>query len=388
LEPTAQSSSWNSKERARRFRRQEEKTVLKTHPLLKRLARLAAWFIAGLFGLAIIGATYQALATQSDKRNFPAPGQLVDVGGYRLHIHCIGQGSPIVILEAAADMMSADWGWIQPEIAKKTRVCVYDRAGMGWSDPGPQPRDGRQISTELHRLLAQAGIAGPYILVGHSAGGLYVRMYTAQYPDEVVGMVLVDPGHPDLTARIPELQAQTAKDAQLVKTMRILSYLGIPRLLGIGRANADGLAPEQVAEVNAFVSTPQHWATILALIDATPATYDQVRATQRLGSRPLVVISANTAWLERGAPASSAAYSCAFPGTDAQVLRKVCSSAQEWLYLEITDDGCGLPIDYRAGVAIAMRERAAELGGVCQIEPGAPQGTRVRTRLPVLPPEV
>jgi pimeloyl-ACP methyl ester carboxylesterase len=277
-----------------------------THPFLKRIVRLGTWLIVGVFVLAITGAVYQLIATQSDKANYPAPGQLLDVGGYRLHISCSGQGSPTVILDAAADMMSADWGWIQPEIAKKTRVCSYDRAGMGWSDSGPQPRDARQVSAELHTLLAQAGIAAPYILVGHSAGGLYVRMYTAQYPDEVVGLVLVDPGHPDMTARIPELQAQTASDVQLVRTMRLLSYVGIPRLLGIGKANAEGLPPERAAEVNAFVSTPQHWATILALIDATPASYDEVRATSTLGSRPLVVISANTAWLERGAPADDA----------------------------------------------------------------------------------
>jgi pimeloyl-ACP methyl ester carboxylesterase len=211
-----------------------------------------------------------------------------------------------VILEAAADMMSADWGWIQPELAKRTRVCAYDRAGMGWSDPGPRPRDARQVSIELHTLLAKAGIAGPYVLLGHSAGGLYVRMYTALYPDEVAGIVLVDPGHPDMAARIPELQAHNAGDRKLVGTMRILSYLGIPRLMGIGKANGEGLPPRTAAEVNAFVSTPRHWATILALIDATPATYDEVRATPSLGSRPLMVISANTAWLSRGAPADDA----------------------------------------------------------------------------------
>jgi pimeloyl-ACP methyl ester carboxylesterase len=262
--------------------------------------------IGAILVLVIAGAIYQSIATQSDKHHYSAPGQLVDVGGYRLHIHCSGQGSPTVILEAAADMMSADWGWIQPELAKKICVCAYDRAGMGWSDPGPQPRDARQVSTELHTLLARAGITGPYVLVGHSAGGLYVRMYTAQYPDEVVGMVLVDPGHPDMTEHIPELRAQNARDWRFVGTMRMLSYLGIPRRMGIGKANAQGLPPEQVAEVNAFISTPQHWATILALIDASPATEDEVRATATLGDRPLVVISAGTAWLSRGAPADDA----------------------------------------------------------------------------------
>lgn len=276
------------------------------HPLLGLIARIIAWLIVGIFLLAAVGAIYQAIATQSDRRNHPAPGQLVDVGGYRLHIHCVGQGSPTVILDAAADMMSADWGWIQPEIAKHARVCAYDRAGMGWSEPGPPPRDARQISTELHTLLTNAGVAGPYILVGHSAGGLYVRTYAAQYAEDVVGMVLVDPGHPDMAARIPALEAKNAGDTQLVDLMRVLSYVGIPRLLGIGTANAAGLPSEQAAEVNAFVSTPQHWATLRALIDATPATYDEVRVTGSLESRPLVVISANTAWLDRGAPADDA----------------------------------------------------------------------------------
>jgi pimeloyl-ACP methyl ester carboxylesterase len=200
-------------------------------------------------------------------------------------------------------MMSADWGWVQPEMAKTTRVCAYDRAGMGWSDPGPQPRDARQITNELHLLLTKANIPGPYVMVGHSAGGLYVRLYTDQYPSDVVGLVLVDPGHPDMVARIPTLEAKDRADAQLVSTMRLLSRIGVPRLLGIGQANAKGLPPRQSAEASAFYATPQHWDTIGALIAATPETYAEVRSTGRLGARPLVVISASTAWLTPGAPA-------------------------------------------------------------------------------------
>ncbi len=264
------------------------------------------WLIISLLVLAITGAIYQALSMKSDQRNYPAPGQLVDVGGYKLHIDCIGEGSPTVILDAAADMMSSDWAWIQPEIAKHTRVCSYDRAGMGWSDSGPEPRDAKQITFELHTLLTNAGISGPYVMVGHSAGGLYARMYAVEYPEDVVGMVLVDPGHPDMDTRIPALQAQTASDTSLVKTMRVLSYFGLPRLLGVGKNNAQGLPSLQAAEVNAFVSTPQHWSTILNLINSTPETYDEVRATGLLGNMPLVVISANTAWLTKGAPADDA----------------------------------------------------------------------------------
>jgi pimeloyl-ACP methyl ester carboxylesterase len=264
------------------------------------------WLIVGLLVLATTGAIYQTLSTKSDQQNYSAPGQLVDVGGYKLHIYCIGEGSPTVILDAAADMMSSDWAWIQPEIAKHTRVCSYDRAGMGWSDSSPQSRDAKQVTFELHTLLTNAGISGPYVMVGHSAAGLYARMYAAEYPEEVVGMVLVDPGHPDMDTRIPALQAQNASDASLVNTMRVLSYFGLPRLLGVGKNNAQGLPPQQAAEVNAFVSRPQHWATILNLINSTSATYDEVRATGSLGNMPLVVISANTAWFAKGAPADDA----------------------------------------------------------------------------------
>jgi pimeloyl-ACP methyl ester carboxylesterase len=131
-------------------------------------------------------------------------------------------------------------------------------------------------------------------------------MYAAEYPEEVVGMVLVDPGHPDMDKRIPALEAQNASDTSLVNTMRVLSYIGLPRLLGVGKNNAEGLPSQQADEVNAFVSTPQHWATILNLINSTPATYNEVRATGSLGNIPLVVISANTAWFTKGAPADDA----------------------------------------------------------------------------------
>jgi pimeloyl-ACP methyl ester carboxylesterase len=281
---------------------------VKTNPLFKRMSRIMMWLIIGILVLATTGAIYQAVSTNSDQRNYPASGQLIDVGGYNLHIYCMGEGSPTVVLDAAADMMSSDWAWIQPEIARQTRVCSYDRAGMGWSDSAPhaQPRDAKQVSSELHTLLTNAGISEPYIMVGHSVAGLYARMYAAEYPEEVVGMVLVDPGHPDMNTRIPALQEQSDSDASLVNTMRVLSYVGLPRLLGVGKNNAQGLPPQQVAEINAFVSRPQHWATILNLINSTSATYDEVKTTGSLGNMPLVVISANTAWFTRGAPADDA----------------------------------------------------------------------------------
>ena len=121
--------------------------------------------------LAVAGLAYQGIASAVDARRFPPPGKMVDVGGHRLHVYSTGEGSPTVIMEAGIEGCSLMWCKVQPEVAKFTRVCTYDRAGMGWSEAGPMPRTGGQIVGELHTLLKNAGIPGPYVLVGHSFGG-------------------------------------------------------------------------------------------------------------------------------------------------------------------------------------------------------------------------
>jgi pimeloyl-ACP methyl ester carboxylesterase len=122
------------------------------------------------------------------------PGRLMDLGGRKLHLHCTGSGSPTVIPEAGASSFSIDWSLVQPEIAKTNRVCSYDRARLGWSDPGPA-ETAVNVVQDLHRLLTVAKEKGPYVLVGASMGGIYVRLYQMQHPEDVVGMVLVDPAH-------------------------------------------------------------------------------------------------------------------------------------------------------------------------------------------------
>jgi pimeloyl-ACP methyl ester carboxylesterase len=135
-----------------------------------------------------------------DAERYPAPGQQVDVGGYRLHIQCVGEGSPTVLLDAGLGGFSLDWSLVQPELAANNRVCAYDRAGYGWSDPGPQPRTPSHIADELHTMLVNAGVQGPYVLVGHSAAGKHVRFYATRYPQDVVGMVLVEARHESVDA--------------------------------------------------------------------------------------------------------------------------------------------------------------------------------------------
>ena len=143
--------------------------------------------------LALFTASISSAAQAQDIG--PAPGRLIDVGGRRLHVHCTGTGSPTVILESGASSFAIDWFFVQPEVAKTNRVCSYDRAMSGWSDPRTDVETPARVVADLHRALTTAGERPPYVMVGASRGGLFVRDFQLEYPQEVVGLVLVDPAH-------------------------------------------------------------------------------------------------------------------------------------------------------------------------------------------------
>jgi pimeloyl-ACP methyl ester carboxylesterase len=264
------------------------------------LKRIALWLIVGIITLAAIGATYQIIATQIDLRAYPAPGQMVDVGGYQLHLYCSGtnvDGSATVILETGAGSTSAAWALVQPEVAKATQVCSYDRAGMGWSEPGPEPRDAKHIAQELHTLLHNANILGPYILVGWSYGGLYVREYAGQYGDEVAGLVLLDSSHPDQWASTPQGQAQFESYAKIYSLTPTLARVGILRVIGLLQPGSGLPAPYDEALKASFAATKDADAQSVEFL-ASPTTDDQVRRLTSLGNMPLYVLSAT----EHGTP--------------------------------------------------------------------------------------
>jgi len=195
--------------------------------------RILLGLLALIVLLALGGATYEAIMAARDGKRYPPPGQLVDVGGYRLHLHCIGQGSPTVVLDAGLGAFSLDWGAVQPQIATSTRVCTYDRGGLGWSDPGPTPRSPQQFASELHALLTKGGVEGPYVLVAHSISGKTARLFASQHPDEVAGMVLVDARHEHVDDhRAPErLAADDAEQRQFQNMIRWMARFGVVRLL-------------------------------------------------------------------------------------------------------------------------------------------------------------
>ena len=179
---------------------------------------MIVWLKRGLLSLLFLivalplaGLSYQAVANEIDRSNFPAPGQMVEMDGYKLHLNCAGTGSPTVIMESGLGSTSLDWSLVQPELAQRTRVCVYDRAGLGWSEfhPDNLPRTSQEVVRELHTLLTKAGVPDPYILVGLSAGGMHVQMYANQYPEDVYGLVLVDPTPAQFMATLPDQELQT-----------------------------------------------------------------------------------------------------------------------------------------------------------------------------------
>jgi pimeloyl-ACP methyl ester carboxylesterase len=249
------------------------------------------WTIVGLLALAVIGAIYQVVATEIDERTYSPPGEMVNVNGHLMHINCVGEGSPTVILEAANLGMSAHWVRVQQQLTKTTRVCAYDRAGMGWSEMGPEPRDARQISSELHALLKGADTEGPYVLVGHSYGGLYARMYAARYPNQVAGVVLVDSSHPEQFTRSEEGRAMYEQARRMGAFVPWLARLGVIRLTNFYPAHPD-LPPQQRAQIAALNSSTQQMVTTVQEFRATPETNAQVRGTGSPGDLPLAVISA------------------------------------------------------------------------------------------------
>jgi pimeloyl-ACP methyl ester carboxylesterase len=214
---------------------------------MKRFLRWAGIVVGSVLVLSLaLGATVQAVATRAAFRRHKAPGRMVDVGGYKLHIHCTGaarEGAPTVVLESGFGGWTIDWAQIQPEIAKSTRVCSYDRSGLGWSERGPSEAGTRAgVAAQLHALLDRAGIEGPYILVGHSLGGMYVREFARRYPDDVAGFVFVDSSHEEMGRKAtPDEREEVTGQMKMLRYVRYLMPFGVQRLVNQPVSNARDL---------------------------------------------------------------------------------------------------------------------------------------------------
>jgi pimeloyl-ACP methyl ester carboxylesterase len=245
-----------------------------------------------IFVLAIAGMIYQTAATEADQRKYPPPGVLVNVEGYKMHIYCMGEGSPTIILDHVGDGSSVDWALIQPKLAEHTRVCAYDRVGFGWSDYNPAPRTMEQQVHELHELLRGANEHGPYILVGHSYGARVTRVYAVKYPDEVTGMVLMDAGILADDPRYPaEMQSGFESENNMLRAARWLSPFGLVRLTKplIGLPTLDLPEEARLASVAFSVSTG-YFQSLIAQGNSMPTVLREEREVTSLGDIPLLVL--------------------------------------------------------------------------------------------------
>lgn len=245
-----------------------------------------------LLALTSLGGVYQAVGAWADAKAFPMPGQLVDVGGRSLHLRCTGSGTPTVLLQPGAGEFSSNTGWISPAVAKQTRVCVYDRAGRGWSDPADAPQDGAALVTDLHTLLARAHVAGPYVVAGHSFGGLYTLAFAARYPDEVVGMVLLDSTAPKPATNLTKVTRSGSYDvmSHLSAMVATLGEVGFSRLYS--HVEAGTLPPRSRDEVRASIAKAN---TVKSTIDEyvqSNRAMEQAGDLTDFGAKPLVVVTA------------------------------------------------------------------------------------------------
>lgn len=247
--------------------------------------------------LAIVGALYEMIGSWRDAQRFPQRGHLVQAGSIHLNIDCSGQGSPTVILESGLGCPSVDWLMVQPEVAKFSRVCSYDRAGYGGSDSGAEPRSSLRIARKLKLLLQAAGEKGPYVLVGHSIGGCDIRVYTGQYPNDVAGMVLVDASHEDQDLRAPDSIRKWSRDDRKHPGWKKLKYF-FQLHLGWARLMADRDAPEfwpkAFRDEEDFLTFPTKHQFAMIDEDQVFSTLSaaQVRSAGNLGDRPLIVLTA------------------------------------------------------------------------------------------------
>jgi pimeloyl-ACP methyl ester carboxylesterase len=224
----------------------------------------------------LVGATYQGAATAIERHQFPHPGRMVGIGDRQLHIYCIGEGSPTVVLEAPAAGMSAAWGWVQPEVAQTTRTCSYDRAGLGWSEAGDRPFEPSTVPDHLHTLLDRAGERGPYVLVGHGLGAAFAKLYAARFGADVRSLILIDPPAVDAGG--------SATTMRLVRASPWLARAGVLRVTRLLSDSVVGMPEASAGPMMSFLNRPDHltraasemarWDDAVALADGSSLAPD------------------------------------------------------------------------------------------------------------------
>ncbi len=252
---------------------------------IKRLIIGSGIAIAALIVLLLaVSSVVRQVAVRRAERDFPPPGQLVEIDNRLSHIYCTGSGSPTIFLESGLDDRGS-WAWsrIHDDLSQISRVCAYDRAGIIWSEPRDGPRDAVRIADELHTLFKAAAEPPPYVMVGHSFGAVLVRVYDQRYPGEAMGFVFVDPSHPEQQRRFPpevqELMSRNGSDPRWLFRL---------------------LAPYRIFTGERSTPRTAYWwrsfpEGVLAEVAAADLAFEQAALTGSLGDRPLVVLTAGLA---------------------------------------------------------------------------------------------
>lgn len=288
----------------------------------KWVRRISCVFLILVALAALGGFTYEQIGRAADANNLPARiGQAVDIGERTLNLYCSGEGTPTVILEGGGNSPGYEMAPWQAKMAQFTRACWYDRAGVGWSDPPPSPRTSASIASDLHEMLRRAGVLPPYVMVGGSVGGEYVRIYTARYPADVAGLVLVDSAVPDMHEpdfMLAPMNSLSGRTRHLICiALPVMKRLGIIRLL----ASRD-VRPEQSETLAKLEAQPKALETdaeqACAATDegrfvprnggGNPDINNAARNAGSLGDRPLVVLSAGRYWAPPGFEKEAAEY--------------------------------------------------------------------------------
>lgn len=265
--------------------------VIRARSRLRSRAR--AWLVYPVFATlaaAAVAALYESAEEMRARAMYPAPGQLVDIGGRRLHLSCAGSGNPTVLLLPGAGEVSPVWGWIMPNVSRASRVCTWDRAGRGWSDDAPGAQDGAALASDLHILLERAQITGPFVLAGHSFGGLLALEYAARYPDQIAGMVLLDATSTEMFTRLPKYPLIYEAYRRVSALFPSLARLGVGRLAY--RSSFDSLPAPSQRQERALWSTARLARSQRDEWGEAPVLMRQARSLTSLHDRPLIVLTA------------------------------------------------------------------------------------------------
>lgn len=319
--------------------------------------RIMSRLLYCIVGLVAVGAVYQQWAQNNDARLHPMPGHLVDVGGRNLHIWCTGKGSPTVVLESGLTAPGVAWRSVQSEVSASTRVCSYDRAGIGWSDSSPDPTRATHVVSDLEHLLATAEIEGQLLLVGWSAGGVFNRAYAAQHPERIAGMVLVDSSHEAQQLRLPHFEDDNTLG--LLSLCSAISWTGILRVLGTGEQIVQSMkTSERLQQEQLALFNRSSWCSGVAdEMKVFPEDVADPAGPASLGNLPLIVITrGKPADLDELPPGSSPQTAAALNRTWQELQDELAALSTRSEHWYADNSGHGIPYEQPEIIIRAIRQ--------------------------------